>query len=1249
MLNWDLVVQLTANPNVHVVASALKLYLREQAEPLFPYTTRQTLIDAMQSPSLTDQDRSMALFNAIQSFPVENRLILQRCIMMMARFREYSELNLMDAHNLAVVFGPNFMRAPTTSTNLQTILAEGALELEIVKALVSFPDHYFPQVYERTGENWDSKSRAYPIPHLTEQDWFVILSRARVRTYQPGALILELGQTNTNMYRIKKGKAKVAIGPERVVVATLIDLDIFGDMSVLGNSLVSATVLADTECECWVIDADFLGTLLALEPLLGLKFFGSLARELASRIEQRTGYASAPTAAAPGAASADDESGAAGTPSKKQQEAGAKQKTVNGAVPLKSFQCAVQKPGTLHVFESHLVHITKTLGYEKKNVTQLASVIELKRTQSDKKRSMGEFGMELRCKTPEFKLETITYQFSTADERDQAHQIVNDLMQRSIDLSNAGEVGAAPVDTGGFKRMVVKQPYEARSDAELTLCVGDIVSVSVESGDADAEPTALCEQCGVGEIAASVMVNNDMMRLCRKCVAATQAVATSARKGSQIKPQRPGGVAPTPNQPPTLRKACQQCRKREAEARVTMPDGIQLKVCGKCVEGLRALEERAEQQVQVDATPEQQIKELKIKKMMIAGQIGGIQRSISTADAGDAAQLRAQLDKLNGEMREIDGFVAALTRIDSAQSLSHTNSANSTSSSPSVSLRKSTDKPPAPAAPGTPPLSRQSPKPAPPPQRLPLSHSAVDVKRALPPTQALLAGASDTDVRRHSIASVSSNTTEDDDDDTGKSTCIVCSRKSRKVNKEGVCHRCTSDPRRRRGSRDSVAEEQDPTAVIDEELAFLAKPPLPPSPSVTPRTNSAKSGLTLSGARPPPPPFVAPSPPASATSPPLPSPTMPPPPSGQPPPPAAQPPPPSMQPPPPAAQPPPPTAQPPPPSAQPPPPVDARKHRHRKHRSSDKDSDDEGGEFVPPPPPVHLRPPTGPQGREGKPGEKGAAVAPSPTPTTAAAAAGGGTALALPMPRRDGSESGKLLIEPLAEEAAAAAAAAITTAGADDGLMTDAISRRTERSLTISEPQWLDPSAGSGAAVVAAIAGDNPGKPRRAAPSATAEGDKMIEGTCHGRKGLFPARCLQSMQNEFGLGGLPTPADWDAILADGRTLNKRAGELVVRQGDDRDNDLIYVIMQGQCVLRRRETDGAESDVGLTQQPDVFGEMQFLLDSKAPFSVYAVNDVVLTVLRAEALKELFEASPKLGCKFFKYLACVLDRRLRDLKK
>jgi hypothetical protein len=30
--------------------------------------------------------------------------------MMMDRFREYADINLMDAHNLAVVFAPNLLR-----------------------------------------------------------------------------------------------------------------------------------------------------------------------------------------------------------------------------------------------------------------------------------------------------------------------------------------------------------------------------------------------------------------------------------------------------------------------------------------------------------------------------------------------------------------------------------------------------------------------------------------------------------------------------------------------------------------------------------------------------------------------------------------------------------------------------------------------------------------------------------------------------------------------------------------------------------------------------------------------------------------------------------------------------------------------------------------------------------------------------------------------------------------------------------
>lgn len=64
------------------------------------------------------------------------------------------------------------------------------------------------------------------------------------------------------------------------------------------------------------------------------------------------------------------------------------------------------------------------------------------------------------------------------------------------------------------------------------------------------------------------------------------------------------------------------------------------------------------------------------------------------------------------------------------------------------------------------------------------------------------------------------------------------------------------------------------------------------------------------------------------------------------------------------------------------------------------------------------------------------------------------------------------------------------------------------RSYTLSEPTWLDeaPSATGGAQRRGS--GD--------APVPAVDEEKMIEGTCKGKKGLFPASCVESMPNEFG-------------------------------------------------------------------------------------------------------------------------------------
>ena len=48
----------------------------------------------------------------IGALDLERKLILQRLLMLMTRLNQHSHANLMDEHNLAVVFAPNLLPSP---------------------------------------------------------------------------------------------------------------------------------------------------------------------------------------------------------------------------------------------------------------------------------------------------------------------------------------------------------------------------------------------------------------------------------------------------------------------------------------------------------------------------------------------------------------------------------------------------------------------------------------------------------------------------------------------------------------------------------------------------------------------------------------------------------------------------------------------------------------------------------------------------------------------------------------------------------------------------------------------------------------------------------------------------------------------------------------------------------------------------------------------------------------------------------
>lgn len=105
-----------ADGEVHVVASVLKAYLREQKEPLLPASFYDSFISAAET---TDAGERLAqLKDLISKLPEGRRNILHRLVQSLVLIAENSEENKMDASNLAIVFGPSLLKAESDGLDI---------------------------------------------------------------------------------------------------------------------------------------------------------------------------------------------------------------------------------------------------------------------------------------------------------------------------------------------------------------------------------------------------------------------------------------------------------------------------------------------------------------------------------------------------------------------------------------------------------------------------------------------------------------------------------------------------------------------------------------------------------------------------------------------------------------------------------------------------------------------------------------------------------------------------------------------------------------------------------------------------------------------------------------------------------------------------------------------------------------------------------------------------------------------------
>lgn len=123
-----------------------------------------------------------------------------------------------------------------------------------------------------------------------------------------------------------------------------------------------------------------------------------------------------------------------------------------------------------------------------------------------------------------------------------------------------------------------------------------------------------------------------------------------------------------------------------------------------------------------------------------------------------------------------------------------------------------------------------------------------------------------------------------------------------------------------------------------------------------------------------------------------------------------------------------------------------------------------------------------------------------------------------------------------------------------------------------------------------------------------------------------------------------TANDWVLINAQAKRLTFRLGEQIIRQGAL--GDTLYVLRRG-CASVELAGTASPAVIAELQPDDICGDMAFLEKSAATASVIAKEDTVeVDAIRVEDLRQLFESFPGLASRFYRSLAVVLARRLRD---
>ena len=130
-----------------------------------------------------------------------------------------------------------------------------------------------------------------------------------------------------------------------------------------------------------------------------------------------------------------------------------------------------------------------------------------------------------------------------------------------------------------------------------------------------------------------------------------------------------------------------------------------------------------------------------------------------------------------------------------------------------------------------------------------------------------------------------------------------------------------------------------------------------------------------------------------------------------------------------------------------------------------------------------------------------------------------------------------------------------------------------------------------------------------------------------------------------------TENDWSLMLAKSKRLSYGPGEEIIKQGIP--GKAIYIIRRGTASVEVTNLEG-KAEIAVLGPEEICGDIAFLLKDeilkdKTSAAVLARDKVEADMVEAEELGKLFESFPSVGARFYRSLAVVLARRLRETSR